>query len=93
VLLIFNTLILGDIVKIIDNKYLYLYFTIKWGIIFMLLGAIIVNLLIIFNTITTKLTFYKNKKSTNDKKERLINKDKLLSKKEIIIRKYQNLKK
>ena len=93
--LIFSVFILNDFIEVVDGFNQYMLIVVKWFMIMSILTYdyfIVLEILSILNPLNNE--HHRNKKDVaNSKKEHILNKDILLTKSDMIIKKYKsNLK-
>ena len=92
--LLLTSLILNDAVSVASGISIYILLLVKWIIILSLLGLIGFSILKIINVATSPFTTEEKSQDANEtiivdvKKARVLNKEKLLSKSDLIMQKY-----
>jgi len=89
VALILLSFILNDIIKVSNGMEVYILLGIKWVGVLSLLGVVGYNIIKIINIATTPFESQKASGSNDLKKEHILKKDTLLTKSDLILRKYQ----
>lgn len=83
--LIVVTFIMGDIIDVSNGVTLYSLIALKWFFILATVSFIVFNLLKIINLATTP---FEKEKKTDKKREKILEKENLLTKSDIILEKY-----
>jgi len=86
VVLILGSLILTDMMNIASGSSVYIFLLIKWSFVLVLMSLIVFSIFKILNVATNP--FEKTKEKPNDKKSRIISKEELFTKSDLIIQKY-----
>ena len=90
VLLIFLSLMLNDIIAVSTGLNAYFFIFIKWFGVLVLLVLMLLSLMKVINVASNPLA--SNSKSIDEKKEKLLSKEKLRTKSDQIIEKYMEMK-
>lgn len=100
VLLILVTLIINDLLSISTGMTVYILLLVKWAVILLLLGLIGLNIFKILNIATNPFEKKEDESAPNskeellkdDKKNRILAKEELFTKSDLIIQKYMKTK-
>jgi len=87
VMLILSWLMLDDLIPHLAGMNVFIFLTIKWVSIILLLGVMWFNILHIFNIATNPLNSQEDE-VTKTKKNKILTKDKLFTKSDLIMQKY-----
>lgn len=92
VLLILLSLILNDLISVATGLTVYVLLLVKWVLILLLLILIAFTLVKIFSVATNPLKKREEEREVNTKKERILAKEKLSTKSDLILQKYMKEK-
>ena len=92
VLLILLSLILNDLISVATGLTVYVLLLVKWVLILLLLLLIAFTLVKIFSVATNPLKKREEEREVNTKKERILAKEKLSTKSDLILQKYMKEK-
>ena len=93
ILLMFSTLLINDLLDVATGSEKYIFLTVKWIMVFLLLSIIIYNTLKVLNAITQPLSIASSPKPkvVDTKKEHIMAKEQLSTKSDQIMQKYMKV--
>ena len=92
VLMVLISLILNDLISVATGMNIYVLLSVKWIAILLLLVLIVRNVVKIFHVATNPFEKKEDEKVVDTKKERILAKEKLFTKSDLILQKYMKEK-